>query len=180
MAVEKAARCLCALLNAQWLLNTIIFTTPGRGSCAEGAKQPVAVFLLLWILSRPSGHGCPKAGISWACVGLGSTKLKPSLTLLSDARPLNFHASVSPLLDVSAGADDPLLSKDQIWGCWLRRFGSCRPGASSPDLLQSLKFICSSKSAPLQQKFLSGWQSADDSWWNMCAVAPGKAFYTRC
>ena len=84
--MKNAARCLRAL-------NTIIFMTPDGASQDEGAEWKVAVFLLVWILSQPSGHGCLKAGISWACVGSGSNKLKPSLILLSDARPFHFHAS---------------------------------------------------------------------------------------
>lgn len=38
--LEKAAQCLCAL-------NTVIFTTLGRYSCAKGTELRVTVFLLL-------------------------------------------------------------------------------------------------------------------------------------
>lgn len=85
MVVKKAAWCLCAL-------NTIIFTTPDRGFPSFPSPQDTVAL---------------KAEISWACAGSGSNKLKPCLILLSNARPFNFYASVSLLLNLNARADDP-------------------------------------------------------------------------
>lgn len=145
----SAAQYLCAS-------NTVIFSILDRHSFAKKAEWMVTVLSAVrtWLSEiRDLRHKC--------CIG------HKRLILLSSARPFNFHASVSPLLNVT---QTQFLSIDQTWGRYLGWFGPCAPGESPPDLFQGLKFICSIKLPILHQKFLSGWHSANDSLWSMCAV----------
>lgn len=87
--------------------------------CAEGAEWMVAVFLLLWILSQPSGQGCLKGWIPWACVGLGSNELKLSLILALRCQATSFPCLSFPI------------AKCKRWSRWPRSWAWTRSEAAA-------------------------------------------------